>query len=326
MKIYITLDYELFFGDKPGSAESCITAPTQALLEVLDPHGIKATFYVDAGYLMALERQLDELPKLQKQYDLVSGQIQKLATDGHSIQLHVHPHWEDTFFKDGDWQMDTTRYRLADFTDDEVMEIVTRYNEILSRISGKPCSSYRAGGWSAQPFEAIGKALAANDIFLDSTAFPKGYYKSADQFYDFSKIPEFTSEYQFSEDPGVIDPAGKFKEIPIGAHRVSPFFFWRFVLVKLFGGDKHKGLGNGHAIKKEGNDIFRLLTRFSNSVVSIDGFKASYLQKALNRYKKNAKPDANFVIIGHPKALSLYSLEKLEQFIARNTDLEYHLL
>ena len=33
MRIFITLDYELYFGDRTGSVEKCITGPTEMLTE-----------------------------------------------------------------------------------------------------------------------------------------------------------------------------------------------------------------------------------------------------------------------------------------------------
>lgn len=326
MNIFITLDYELFFGNQTGTVSACVIKPTQELLKILDPSDIKATFYVDAGYLMALERQKDEFPQLEADYNLIAGQIRELATKGHAIQLHIHPHWEDSFYRQDCWDINTSRYRLADFSDEQVLEIVTRYHRILSEISGAPCSSYRAGGWSAQPFAPIGKALLANGIKRDSTAFPGGYYQSEDQFYDFRNIADFTTHYRFSEDPNQPDPEGVFEEIPISAHRVSPLFFWRFVWVKLFGGKSHEAYGDGQAIVKEKADVLRLLTRYSRSVVSMDGYKASYLQMAFNRYKKHTDRAANFVIIGHPKAFTPYSLKQLKGFISRTDPGQYQLL
>ena len=54
----------------------------------------------------------------------------------------------------------------------------------------------------------------------------------------------------------------------------------------------------------------------SCSVVSIDGFKASFLERAFQKYKKNTRGDGNFVMIGHPKAFTAYSLQKLQDFIS----------
>jgi hypothetical protein len=315
VNIYITLDYELFFGSKSGTVEACIIEPTKALLDIVDPLGIKLTLFVDAGYLMALKRQRSEYAALQQDYEKISRQMKTLSTAGHNLQLHIHPHWEDSYYKEGHWEFNTSRYKLADFSEEEVLRIVTNYHDHIKEITNLPCTSYRAGGWSAQPFEAIGKALAANGIFIDSTVFPGGYYESAQQQYDFKNVPSFTTHYTFSTDLTQIDAKGNFAEIPISAHRVSPIFFWRFVFIKLFGGSKHKAFGDGNAISKEGNDVFRLLTRYSNSVVSMDGFKASYLNSAFKAYNKQKATALNFVIIGHPKAFTPYSLQKLKHFI-----------
>ena len=49
----------------------------------------------------------------------------------------------------------------------------------------------------------------------------------------------------------------------------------------------------------------------------MDGFFARDLGKAL---KGQSKDTEDFVVIGHPKACTLYSLEKLEKFIENNKE------
>jgi hypothetical protein len=46
----------------------------------------------------------------------------------------------------------------------------------------------------------------------------------------------------------------------------------------------------------------------------VDGYKASFLDEAAQDYRRRGRDD--FVVIGHPKALTPYSLEKLDQFLA----------
>ena len=55
MKIFLTYDYELFFGDPTGSVEKCIIEPTQRLLEIAKRTGARYTFFIDVGYLKQLE-------------------------------------------------------------------------------------------------------------------------------------------------------------------------------------------------------------------------------------------------------------------------------
>ena len=318
MNIYITLDYELFFGDTSGSVENCIIKPTEALLKIVEPYKVKLVCFVDVGYLVKLEEHKEKFPKLQDDYDKVTKQIKYLSKNGHGIELHIHPHWEDSFYNGKEWKFDTSRYKLADFSADEIMRIVTEYTQTLTRISGKAPKAYRAGGWSAQPFKEIGKALLANAISIDSTVYPGGYYESSAQYYDFRKVKQYNTGYRFSEDLTLEKPKGPFEEIPISSYEVSPLFFWKFAYHKLRKQEKHRAFGDGQAIAKTKNDTIKLLLKTSNSVVSIDGYKTTYLQKAYNEYNKNTNGQGNFVIIGHPKAITLYSLKKLDEFIMKS--------
>lgn len=325
MNILITLDYELFFGPKSGTVEKCIIEPTEALLEVLDPYSIKIIFFVDAGYLIALNRQKAEFENLREDYEKVAGQIKHLSDNGHGIELHVHPHWEDSYYDGKQWIFDTTRYKLSDFSEKDVMRIVTDYTQILKKISGKSPVAYRAGGWSAQPFQPIAKALRANDIFIDSTVYPKGYYRSRNQMFDFRNVSQYTTSYRFSDDLTVASDKGDFLEIPISSMKVGPIFFWKFAFQKLRKNEKHISFGDGAAIPISKKEAFRLMTTSSYSVVSIDGYKTSLIDRAYRKYKRHAGNESNFVLIGHPKAFSPYSLKKLENFVERTASEDKYL-
>jgi hypothetical protein len=59
----------------------------------------------------------------------------------------------------------------------------------------------------------------------------------------------------------------------------------------------------------------RKLSCWTASAVSIDGSKASILEDAYKQYERAGMSD--FVVIGHPKALSRFSLERLKNFISK---------
>jgi hypothetical protein len=105
---------------------------------------------------------------------------------------------------------------------------------------------------------------------------------------------------------------------PIASHRLRPDFFWRFAAVKKLGGARHRAFGDGQAIAMEGGDLVRKLLRPTASVVSIDGYKASFLEAAAADYEARGMED--FVVIGHPKALTPYSLERLDLFLAKGRE------
>lgn len=318
MNIYITLDYELFFGIESGSVDNCIITPTNELLKIIDPYNIKLVFFVDVGYLIKLNEYKLTFPELDSDYIKITNHIKYLSSNGHSVELHIHPHWENSFYNGEKWVFDTSKYKLTDFSKPEAHDIVLKYSCFLEGITGSAPLAFRAGGWSAQPFSHIMEALKEANISIDSTVFANGFHVSNNQFYDFRNVSQYKTRYSFSNDLTIEDCKGYFTEYPISSHRVSPFFFWRFAFEKIKKSKKHISFGKGKAINKPKRELFRLLTKYSNSVVSIDGFKASYMAKAFMKYVRNTNNDGNFVLIGHPKAFTPYSLLKTKEFIAKN--------
>jgi hypothetical protein len=312
-KIFITLDYELFFGNNAGTQYNSIIYPTERLLTILDKNKVKASFFVDSGYLLKLKEYKNEFPTLEADYEEISRQLRKLSIEGHDLQLHIHPHWEDSYYNGEKWIMDTSRYRLNSFSYEEINSIVYRYKEVLQEFTNNEIFTFRAGGWCIQPFKKIKDAFKANNIWLDSTVFKNGKNKSATHFFNFKAAPNKTL-WKFEDDPLKENPKGFFTEIPITSLRVSPFFFWKLAYAKKIGGDIHKSFGDGTAAGGSKLEKIRMLTQLSNTVVSIDSYKASLLRKAYTKFQKD-QDNRNFVIIGHPKALTEYSLIKLENFI-----------
>ncbi len=316
MDIFITIDYELFFGSYIGNLEKSLINPTNKLLKILDKHNIKVSFFIDSGYIIKLNEYREKYNVLEKDYQKIINQIDIINKKGHDIQLHIHPHWEDSYFNGFKWVMNTSRYRLSQYKENEIYDIVYRYKKILTNIVGEhKVFSFRAGGWCLQPFDKLKKAFKKNNIWLDSTVFYGGKNKSITHYFDFSKSPQ-KSIWKFEDNPLSENKNGFFTEIPISSYKVSPLFFWKFIFAKKLGGDKHKPFGDGVAAGGSKFDKIRMLTKYSNSVVSIDGYKISFLQDAFNSFVKKKKE--NFVIIGHPKSMTAYSISKLEEFLLRN--------
>jgi len=312
MKIYLTLDYELFFG-KSGSPQKCLLEPTDRLTQVCDKHGARCVFFVDAGYLEKLRIFSRRFPQLNGDREQVVSQIRQLSRAGHDIQLHVHPHWEGTVYDGSKWIFDMSHYRLDTFSDDAALDIFKRYIAAITDITQKPISAFRAGGWCIQPFAKFHTAFDQFNITIDSTVFARGRNSTASEWYDFTNAPDLDC-WRFQTDPCHSDADGTFIEYPIASHRVPPTFFWQLALTKIVKLKSHRSFGDGTPSANSPGQLARLLTTFSRSVVSVDGYKSSFLMKA---YKKMKKRERNhFVVIGHPKALSEYSLSKLDHFLS----------
>lgn len=313
MRIFLTLDYEVFFGRRTGSVARTLLEPTEALLSVADRHRAPLVFFVDAGFIVRLRAEMHKDAALRREHDAVVKQLARLARAGHEIQLHVHPHWEDSRWTPAGWHIDTSRYALHAFEPPAIAEIVARYAAALRDIAGtRSAFAYRAGGWVIQPFAKLRAALRGAGVTIDSTVYANGRSDGAIQPFDFRGAPA-RSRWRFDDDPMVEVADGPFLEMPIASRTLHPAFFWTLACLKRLGGARHRAFGDGSAIPLEGGDLARKLTRRTASVVSIDGYKASFLAAAAEDYRARGLED--FVVIGHPKALTPYSLGRLDEFL-----------
>jgi hypothetical protein len=322
LKILLTFDYELFFGSDTGTVQRCMIEPTRRLLEIFRRHNCRVTFFVDAGCVLNLSRVAEHDEQAREDYDQIVLQLNEIAKEGHDIQLHVHPQWEDAVYENGKWNIPAERFRLHDFSSSERVEICNRYAEALRPFAKNTINVFRAGGWCLQPFDEIKESLESTGIKVDSSVFSGGYNSSSKLYYDYRRAPQ-KSCYRFSSDPLHEESDGQFLEMPISDILVSPFFYWNYAYRKYRGREEHQTFGDGSTVQSSFKHLARLLTRCSHSVVSCDGFKSKLLQKALNRQQWKFGTVGNFVVIGHPKAATEFSLKHLEKFIALNRDHEF---
>lgn len=315
MKIYLTFDYELYFGYRTGTVEKCIIDPTARLTEVADRHGIKLCYFVDTGFLLKLRQQALKYDHLYGDIEKIDTQLKELSAAGHDLQLHIHPHWEDSYYEHDRWICKVDRYKLSDFPKDEAADIFARYHQALSEYTAaENLFAFRAGGWCIQPFQAFESLFRTHGIKVDSSVFAEGKYESSLYSYDFRGAPS-KARWRFDTDPVKEVEHGRFTELPITSIYNAPLFYWRlFLLGRLFP-SYHKPLGDGVPVPAPGQRL-SLLTRRTYNTVSMDGYNASLLNRALRAQQRMNRSE--MVIIGHPKALTLYGLNAMHKFITQH--------
>jgi peptidoglycan/xylan/chitin deacetylase (PgdA/CDA1 family) len=312
VNIFLTYDYELFFGSATGSVEKCMIEPTDELLQIAKNYAVKMVFFVDVGYLIKLSEFMPNNPTLQNDNAKVRKQLTQIMAEGHDIQLHIHPHWEKSFYADGKWNIITENaYKLSDFSDEEIKRIVTTYKSYLDDIIGYKTTAFRAGGWCIQPFHRLKDIFKELEIKFDSSVFPGGKFSSSEYAYDFTKAPH-QSSYHFSDDECKEDTNGYFREYPISSVSYSPYFYWRLYIFGRLFPSQHKMIGDGNFLAQPGKKKY-MLTHFTWNHISSDGYYASKLVRVLKEFQKNKQE--NLVVIGHPKGMTKYSLKKINRFI-----------
>jgi hypothetical protein len=311
MKSFLTFDYELFFGNNPGTTEKCIIEPTNQLIHIAAKTNAKMIFFVDAGYLKTLNKFSKNYQSLRKDLDLLNHQLETLVKLGHDIQLHIHPHWEDSHYDGERWVFDTSRYKLSSFKDMEVIEICSSYKQTLNQFSDD-VFAFRAGGWCIQPFDKIKTGLKENNIWLDSTIYKDGINLSENKGFDFTHSP--SKEYwHFENDPLVETRYGYFLELPISSSKISPVDYWKIAFNKFFPRKKHESIGDGNSLSSGSSQTIKLLTNYTNQPVFLDGIKSNNLIRAYKNHERHTY--SYFTAIGHPKAMSSYSFNNMSKLL-----------
>lgn len=314
MAVYLTFDYELFFGSETGTVKACMIDPTEQLLAICEKHTIPMTFFIDVGMLLKINELKEEFPELANEYQAIISQIQRMESLGCAVQLHIHPHWENATYVNGKWSINVDGcYKLSDFSQEEATAIIEKYFYFLQNLVTQKITSYRAGGWCIQPFDHVKETFRRLGITIDSSVFPGGKFESPHYAFDFTAVKRYTQPYRFDSDECIANKAGYFTELPISSWHYSPLFYWRlYVLGRLFP-TNHKMLGDGNFLAQPGRKK-AVLTSFTWNHVSCDGYYAALLQRQFRCYLRKK---TDFVVIAHPKGLTRFSIRKLEQFIAR---------
>jgi hypothetical protein len=316
VNIFLTFDYELYFGANIGSVDKCMIEPTQHLIEISQYHGIGMTYFVDSGFLVKLKEYASEYPELWKEYDKICDQLRLLIRYGNDVQLHIHPHWEKSTFDGKNWHLATKEhYRFSSFSATDQLLIFEKYLKELELITEQKITAFRAGGWCIEPTEDFLASFRQFEIKVDSSVFPKNKITTPPYNFDYSKTPN-KSWWRFSTDVAVEDVKGDFLEYPTSVMYYSPLFFWRlYILGRLFP-KQHKPIGDGDFLAMKGRKK-ESLTKGLIHIVSADGYLASELSNALKTHLFAQKGD--LVVLSHPKSATNFSIRQLDLFIGKNT-------
>ena len=311
--ILLTYDYELFFLQS-GTVKKCILDPVEELIRKFDQYNMKATFFVDVLYLRFLLEHKQDFLDDYKQIEL---QLKTLVSKGHRIELHLHPHWLDTKYENGQIIPCYDRYKLQDLSERDVIDLFKWGKNFLENIARMVDSeyeivAYRAGGWCLQPFFKIGAGFDIVDIKIDSSVAHGMYDKTKTHSYNFKKSPQCVW-YKFQDDPLKVEDNGRFLEIPISTYKTNP---WRKIekRIKYYKNKKTiKIYGDGCGMKVSKWTLLRKLWD-KYTMFTMDGvFDEAIALKELKQY-----PHDVVTYISHPKNLTTISFDFLDRLAEEN--------
>ncbi|MES2474707.1 MAG: hypothetical protein V4640_02920 [Verrucomicrobiota bacterium] len=222
-QIILSLDHEIF-GNGTGDVRQHMTKPAEQMARACEKYGMPLTVFFEVEEYMAFGRERGRLiaalgydPEME-----VRAQAVDFAKRGHDLQLHVHPEWVGATFDGAAWQLRSDKRTVDSLfgTVEETTEYIRTRKAVVDGIwaeagDARRVTAFRAGAFCAQPGEKLLPALAANEIFVDSSLV-KGMTRDDEHVHlDFRKAPAMRRYWQVSQDVACEDDAGKVLEIPI---------------------------------------------------------------------------------------------------------------
>lgn len=323
MDVIITLDYELFLGEKTGSVENCLIKPMSDLCKIADKYGFKYVIFADAAYLLRLTQLKGKDTFLDECYEKTANNLRMLSEKGHEIELHFHPQWLYSKW-DGNsktWEMDRTHYKLSDMPAEDLNLYFPSAKKLLEHIIGddKKIIAFRAGGFCLSPFSPFEKMFDENEIFIDSSVARKSFVKSSVHRYDYRHIPK-DIVYSFKEDICKKDTSGKRIEVSISSNKWRSLTYMLKIRKKLQSFKPNFAYRDGasivdHPNRSTINKRLRKLFTSYTALASIDTETSMLLFEIFEKAKSHS--EQTFVAIGHPKNVTDLSLHNFEEFIAK---------
>jgi hypothetical protein len=320
--ILFTFDYELFLGNKSGNVMDCLIVPTQKLSSLLNHFKMKGIFFIDTIYIKRLEEISQTYPQAKKDLLIIKDQLYELLKAGHYIFPHLHPHWIDAEYRPNtnDWCSNNLRYytfsTLPQYLKKELFEYsINLICDIAKKIhKDYKVDTYRAGGWSIQPFESFRPYFLKYKIIYEFSVIPGKYQISDAHNFDFRNIPVNTTIYSFENDISTPLDDGRFKELAISTINISKIEKWfNFKINGIL-----KRLGripeiNGSTVSLNSlaqGDIYESYNR-NRFIASFEGLNPFLLF----RYKKIIKQVDYFQFISHPKLISPYEFKLIHKLL-----------
>ncbi|RJO60856.1 hypothetical protein C4544_04235 [candidate division WS5 bacterium] len=323
IKLLLSFDHELSLGGT-SCYKTNLFDPTDNIINLANDLNVPITLFTDI--LCAKRFKEWDKSKFFKPY---VEQIAKALDSRHDVQLHVHPHWIDSEYRDGRF-IPSRNYKLADFYDhpcpNNIQGIVKQGIDFLKEITahhhGHLCIAYRAGGYNLSPqTQLIISALYNNGIRIDSSVTKGFYFKSEISEIDYRRMPD-NANWFISKD-GTLDQvaASGILEVPIacrprGTMNNLPFLIKRVLFKHRAYNSCGKGIHGGHTSVLE--KLKRLFPR-SVWMLSFDNYTETVrdLMKTINIYINSHQEDNTIICssISHPKSMGKYGLTLMRDFV-----------
>lgn len=332
MNLILTFDYELF-GDGSGDVFMDIIEPTKKILDILDLHEIKSTIFFEVIEYWKMKEQWEKgnlMGYKQNPISAIEKQLKEAYTNGHDVQLHLHPQWLNAKWDDNKWHIDRSMWRLGDFTEisgytllDLLSDGKKTLEDLFTSINPNyKCHTIRAGGYNISPSNHILAAMKSLEFKCDSSVYPGGFENGYLSQYDYRNIDNKKDFWFVVND---VKTESSYKsgiiELPIFAlpsMRIKKFLnknrFMSFLV------NRKSAISNFSSKVHSNKSLYSKILFFFNKeyltwdfCLFSDSMHNKYFAECLQLNKNHGR--SIFTIIGHPK--NFINPDSLKSLICR---------
>ena len=163
-------DWELS-GNGSGDIRQLQFEPLRRLVSIYNRLGIHGSFNAEVMQQLTFRQHQDQHKELGALADEWDETMRDTLRQGHDIQLHIHPQWQNAEYHDGRWKL-TADWSILNYSREAARQMLLRGKEYLENLlrgvnPNYRCLSFRSGAWCIAPSPHMLELLVELGIVFD---------------------------------------------------------------------------------------------------------------------------------------------------------------
>jgi hypothetical protein len=163
-------DWELR-GNGSGDAREMQFKPLRELVGIYNKYGIRGSFNAEVLQQLTFRANQDRYPELGVLADEWEESVRYAYSNGHDVQLHIHPQWKNAKYNGEKWEL-VSDWSILNYPAGEALEMLQagkKYLEGLLREIDPDyrCLSFRSGSWCIAPSPHMLELLVDLGVVFD---------------------------------------------------------------------------------------------------------------------------------------------------------------
>lgn len=163
-------DWELS-GNGSGDIRRLQFEPMRRLVSIYNRLGIHGSFNAEVMQQITFRHHQHQYPELHALADEWDAIVKETFRQGHDVQLHIHPQWQDAEYQDGRWKL-TADWSILNYPRETALHLLRSGKAYLENLlqdidPNYRCVSFRSGAWCIAPSPHMLNLLVELGITFD---------------------------------------------------------------------------------------------------------------------------------------------------------------